>query len=709
MTYAAVLSVEHTQGALRYRLDVPELGGPLQEEFRHPLDQGTLQALLQSADGLLRSAESLAFPRDARERGSILYRTLVPVRLRAQLKALTGPLLVSTSLLGLPWELLHDDEEFWGLRYALGKRLVMNRPLPPPGAAPDHPRPRALVIGSDPRGDLPFVRAEVEAICDALDGFADVDCVTDRLATFDTVTSYLGQGFDLIHYCGHVVVSPDGSPALLLADEQGLSATTIEANVTGRPLVFLNGCASARGTLEESSGRWEATVANVAYGFLFGGALGVVGTLSDVSDRHAGVLAEEFYRRALEGEAIGEALRVARGRCRARPGSAASPTWLSFVLYGHPAQVLLPAAAPDTTRGAAALALAPPTVVPVAEPTPVATPAPAVPRRRAWWATAAALVVAVLVGLFAIRTPAPPPPVVVGVMEVQARGRGTPRWMADITRDGLNTILSKFPGGIHVYARQKIDLVRDKRHLGAIEAAEVLGVRKMLSAVVTADETQVSLELEVIDVGSGMLESAEHVEGPRDHFMELGTELALRAVRRLGVDPSQDQVRAILADRGNETLRAYQLLNDTLGDDAPADDPAPAPRAPGRGSWLHWSAVAWAQEPTPAEVAIRALLAEYASALQAKNLDRLATLQSDLNDTQRAKLESYFATAGGLQVHLSDIDVLVEGDDAVATFTREDVFTDAGTGRATRLEVRTSSTLAKREGTWKIVKSRRAS
>src|SRR5262249_31378245 len=81
---AAVLSVDPAAGLLRYRLDVPDPGGPLQEEFRHPLDEGTLEALRQSADGLLRSAESLAFAREARERGVILYRTLVPVRLRAQ-------------------------------------------------------------------------------------------------------------------------------------------------------------------------------------------------------------------------------------------------------------------------------------------------------------------------------------------------------------------------------------------------------------------------------------------------------------------------------------------------------------------------------------------------------------------------------------------------------------------------------------------------
>jgi len=233
MRFVPTLSVEWSAGGLRFRLDVPEqdLAEPLLEEVRHPLDEDTLRALEQSADALLRGAESAGFPDEARARGAVLYRTLVPPRLRPRLHAVHGPLLISTSLYGMPWELLHDDAEFWGLRYGLGKRLVMDRPLPAAASARLHPRPRALVIGSDPRGDLRFVGEEVEAICEALEPIADIECVSGRLATFDAVTAYLGERFDLIHYCGHLVASAGANPALLLAEEQTLSAAAIEANV----------------------------------------------------------------------------------------------------------------------------------------------------------------------------------------------------------------------------------------------------------------------------------------------------------------------------------------------------------------------------------------------------------------------------------------------------------------------------------------------
>ena len=50
----------------------------------------------------------------------------------------------------------------------------------------------------------------------------------------------------------------------------------------------------------------------------------------------------------------------------------------------------------------------------------------------------------------------------------------------------------------------------------------------------------------------------------------------------------------------------------------------------------------------------------------------------------------------------TDIEVLIEGDDALATFTRNDTFTDAKSGREMRLEVRISSSLVKEGGRWKI-------
>ena len=62
----------------------------------------------------------------------------------------------------------------------------------------------------------------------------------------------------------------------------------------------------------------------------------------------------------------------------------------------------------------------------------------------------------------------------------------------------------------------------------------------------------------------------------------------------------------------------------------------------------------------------------------------------------------YFENAARLKVEFSNFETLVEGNEALATFTRNDVFNDVRSGRDMHLEVRVSSVLAKQEGSWRI-------
>src|SRR2546428_285258 len=105
---------------------------------------------------------------------------------------------------------------------------------------------------------------------------------------------------------------------------------------------------------------------------------------------------------------------------------------------------------------------------------------------------------------------------------------------------------------------------------------------KMLAATIDTDGAVVTVDLEVVDVSSGLLEASERVQGPQEKFMELQTQLAVAALRALGVEPTADQMQEIVASRGNETLDAYRLLSDTLGKPVKkreAPKPPPAGRA----------------------------------------------------------------------------------------------------------------------------------
>jgi len=360
------------------------------------------------------------------------------------------------------------------------------------------------------------------------------------------------------------------------------------------------------------------------------------------------------------------------------------------VLYGNPAQVLLPGQAEER---APALS-----VVPAPAPVPRRATRPALR-----WAALVVLVLGLVAGMVHLRLQ-PPQPLVVGVMEVRSHGPNVPPWMRELTRDGLNTILRKFDR-LRVYARQKIDFLCEKRGLTEIEAAETLGMSKMLSATIDTDGAVVTLDLEVVDVSSGLLQASERVQGPQEKFMELQTQLAVAALRALGVEPTADQMQEIVASRGNETLDAYRLLRDTLGEpvkkrEAPKPPP-PVERAPGT-SRFEWPALAYAGEREGDDAAIHALLRQYTAALEAKRVDQLAGLQVEMGAAQRASLQRYFDIARDLHVRISDVDLAVEGDEALATFTREDTFVDVGSGRHMHLEVRISGILTKQQGAWKI-------
>ena len=100
---------------------------------------------------------------------------------------------------------------------------------------------------------------------------------------------------------------------------------------------------------------------------------------------------------------------------------------------------------------------------------------------------------------------------------------------------------------------------------------------------------------------------------------------------------------------------------------------------------------------------MRGTLEAYRAALEAEDLDKLAAIQLEMSEGQKSALARYFQNAEELRIQFSNYDILLVGEDAIATFTRSDVFKDAKTGREVRLEVRISSELTKKPDGWKIM------
>src|SRR5438552_14386628 len=143
-----------------------------------------------------------------------------------------------------------------------------------------------------------------------------------------------------------------------------------------------------------------------------------------------------------------------------------------------------------------------------------------------------------------------------GVMDIHARGQ-VPEWMRDFTRDGLNTVLSKAPN-LKVFSKQKIDFVREKRGLTEIEAAEQLGIAKMISGTLTARDSRFVLEVQVVDIRTGLLEDSERVEGREEELVDLQNRAALSMMKAMKVALNSDDLNRMFARTTD--LDSYKLL-----------------------------------------------------------------------------------------------------------------------------------------------------
>lgn len=290
--------------------------------------------------------------------GRVMFRLIAPDRMRQYISGNPSSLTITTDDLELPWELMYDESlEKPASEAGLGF-LCLQRPIArmPMGRAFPRSRQstrqgqklRFLLVYADPDSNLTAAEREIDLIKQALeDGSTtsgdDIEVVTLRReeVTGERLNKALLTGrYDVIHFAGHAhfsEVNPDLSGLVLHKGERFLSQK-IERFVEGQPLVFLNACQTGRtanADAPQAVGEYFWKPAEgLASAFLYGGALGCVGSLWPVYDEPAAEFAIEFYRQVLAGQMLGEAMRLARRATReAHPDSI---TWASFVLYGDP-------------------------------------------------------------------------------------------------------------------------------------------------------------------------------------------------------------------------------------------------------------------------------------------------------------------------------------------------------------------------------------
>lgn len=290
---------------------------------------------------------------DLEDIGKLLRSEFLPARIQDILKQHKGPLVINVNDPEIPWELIHDGDEFIALRLPLGKRLrsaetarVAQRKV--------KEKLRPLLVGMSHTSvpgfaPLEYVELEIEKLIEAfktnpnLDFDPARDVMLNEQATRLNFKRALGSGrYELVHFAGHTVYDESPDKAGLVLFDRMFSLQDVKGSIAleNSPLVFLNSCHSGQEeTMNVNAGYVGTYTLGIASSFIVGGAMACVGSTWKVLDKNGADFALGFYREALNGVNIGESIR--RSKIEAKINRADEKIWASYVLYGDPSIKLI--------------------------------------------------------------------------------------------------------------------------------------------------------------------------------------------------------------------------------------------------------------------------------------------------------------------------------------------------------------------------------
>jgi hypothetical protein len=216
----------------------------------------------------------------------------------------------------IPFELLHDGDDFLCLKYSL-YRFPLDISKAPPFYITGNMK-HALLIAANPCGcfaNIPDVSEEISMIKELLSA---KDCKCDVLdqndATIDNVLRLLEEySYDIIHIACHSSFDQENpeQSCLIIGNRssgpQKLTAVSLRKYIRDchTQLVFLNSCRSGtHGVLGDSYGLVDCIVR--------GGVPSAIGMQWPINSQRSVEISSEFYSRFIRGDTIESALRKCR-------------------------------------------------------------------------------------------------------------------------------------------------------------------------------------------------------------------------------------------------------------------------------------------------------------------------------------------------------------------------------------------------------------
>jgi CHAT domain-containing protein len=258
----------------------------------------------------------------------------------------------SDDLVGYPWELIHDRDEFLCLKHCMA-RYVNTTPTFPrdPALSLDvsFSKIRVLVISvPHPRDTkelyptLSAAQAETKELMDLMAQLPNVEMglLANENANLHNVREAIRDKYQIIHFCGHANFdSKDASNSNIVLNNGELPAKNLVGLVNPSVVLsFINACQTAASSAPETPPRneWEAqfNMFGLARAFIEAGSY-YLGSRWQLSDDAARVFSRTFYTALLrDRKSLGEAVLQARAECKTKaPNDIA---WASYVYYGDP-------------------------------------------------------------------------------------------------------------------------------------------------------------------------------------------------------------------------------------------------------------------------------------------------------------------------------------------------------------------------------------
>jgi CHAT domain len=288
-----------------------------------------------------------------------LYRNLIPTHIHEVLHRALQWVVPNTPVLRLhihpradwiPWELLHDDKDFLGLRFQIARLPIVERGPQLNGGQVRQVRHIYNLLAESVLVDPPLQAEWQQTFAAAVNQVTRLPGNFTPTADWPVLQTLADAAdADILHLTCHGGYQDDDGTYWTLNDSKdspfihrlrvGIIRTQMGWLHNVKPLVFGNACASAAAAGGAAPGGNNPILATegLSTAFFSEGALAFVGTFAPVSKRLAVNFASRFYQHLLvQGEPIGQALWATKQEYAQANPRDNDPSWLFYCLYGPP-------------------------------------------------------------------------------------------------------------------------------------------------------------------------------------------------------------------------------------------------------------------------------------------------------------------------------------------------------------------------------------